>query len=392
MDAPATPKRPWYQRKQEYVELADRYVLGMVLARAGTDLLMAAEVRSLGTHSFVKLIFESNRLESAGLSEGETKKLIDQFAQLKVQPDGTLRGTNASPVVQEAVAAGRVVPRVVFEGSSRPEREVLQHMNAVRMVLEADRAYDEAVTTGVVSPALLSEAWIKQLHQTLAEGLLPADSEVPAGEYRVDDRRIDGVDLKLPAPELLAPMMAELVKRTNARLAAWRAEQAQAKEQVAQVLTQWASASPAQRELVRGEWVQAVQALRDVERIRWELAAWVSYEFACIHPFPDFNGRVSRLLLALLLGVLWVPMWVSLRGDAKGKHRYLTALKHADRGKLDAYTALIAKSVVDAGQQVDANLARAGLPSLLSLVDTKVSELVKALPGAGGTGQKGEAG
>jgi len=364
----------------------------MNLAAASNDPLTVAEVKSLHAYSLVKLIFESNRLESAGLSEGETKKLIDQFSRIKVQSDGTLVETGPGPAVQEAVAAGRVVPRVVFEGKSRPEREVLQHLNALEMVLDAGKAYDKAVTTGAVPPALVSEAWIKQLHQTLAAGLLPADSEVPAGEYRVDDRRIEGVDLKLPAPELLAPMMTELVKRTHARVAAWRAQCDQAMARVDQVWTQTAVAAAMHGDVTSAERLQVVKALMEVMSSRWELAAWVSYEFACIHPFPDFNGRVSRLLLALLLWVLGVPMWVSLLGDAKGKHRYLTALKHANRGKLDAYTALIAKSVVDAGQQVDANLARAGLPSLLSLVDTKAAELVKALPGAGRTGQKGEAG
>jgi hypothetical protein len=60
-----------------------------------------------------------------------------------------------------------------------------------------------------------------------------------------------------------------------------------------------------------------------------------------------------------------VDIWITVRGDAKNKKRYLLALRHANRGNLDSYTTLIAMAMVHAGEQIDANLKRAGLPSLL---------------------------
>lgn len=283
--------------------------------------MVLAELGSFAQYSSVKLIYESNRIESAGLSEGETKKLINQLPEIKFQPGLSEVHLAFSPELQAAIAAGKLKPAIRFEGVSRPEQEVLQHRDAVLVVMRTLTAYWDALVAGGAAPVLISEALIKELHATLAAGLLPADCRVAAGEYRVDDCHIDRVDLKLPAPALLPAMMAKFVTDSQARLLS--------------------------------------------DRSPWEVAAWISYEFVCIHPFPDFNGRVSRLLLALTLLARDVLILITVRGDAKNKKRYLTALKHANRGNLDSYTTLIAMAVVHAGEQIDANLKRAGLPGLL---------------------------
>lgn len=320
MTQPKLKSEPWYTQKKKYVELADRYVKGMH-ARVGTDPLVRAELASFASRSLIKLIYESNRIESAGLSEGETKKLIEQLPEFKFQPQLSLARAALSPELEEAVAAGKLKPTIRFEGVSRPEQEVNQHGEAVVVMMEHTLSFLDALEAGVVFPALISESLIKELHATLAAGLLPADCGVAAGEYRVDERGINGVDLKLAAPALVPAMMAKFVQDSQARLHSNR--------------------SP------------------------WQVAAWISYEFAYIHPFPEFNGRVSRLLLAMVLQAKIVPIWITLRGDAKNKKRYLTALRHANRGNLDSYTTLIAMAMVQAGEQIDANLKRAGLPGLL---------------------------
>lgn len=320
MTQPKLKSEPWYTQKKKYVELADRYAKGMFV-RAHSDPLVLAEVRSFARYSLVKLIYESNRIESAGLSEGETKKLIEQLPEFKFQPQLTGVRFKHSPEVIAAIAAGKLKPAIRFEGFSRPEQEVLQHVDAAMVVLEILNEYLDEQAEGVAAPVLVSEALIKQLHATLAAGLLPADCGVAAGEYRVDDRHINGVDLKLPAPALLPAMMAKFVQDSQTRL--------------------------------------------DSNQSPWEVAAWISYEFACIHPFPDFNGRVSRLLLAMVIHAKGLPIWITMRGDKESKRRYLLALRHANRGNLDSYTTLIAMAMVQAGEQIDANLKRAGLPGLL---------------------------
>lgn len=94
------------------------------------------------------------------------------------------------------------------------------------------------------------------------------------------------------------------------------------------------------------------------------LAAWISHRFVEIHPFPDFNGRISRLLLAGVLLASGVPFAVSIKATKVGRRRYLEALRKADKGNLEPYAVLIARSIVASFQEIDANLALAGLGSL----------------------------
>lgn len=75
-------------------------------------------------------------------------------------------------------------------------------------------------------------------------------------------------------------------------------------------------------------------------------AAKASYEFVRIHPYPDGNGRVSRLLMNLLL-YGHHPM-VSLAPRAKERHRYRQAILRGDRGKTEPLACLIAISIRDA--------------------------------------------
>ncbi|QSQ14863.1 Fic family protein [Myxococcus landrumensis] len=75
-------------------------------------------------------------------------------------------------------------------------------------------------------------------------------------------------------------------------------------------------------------------------------AARVSHRFTKIHPYEDGNGRMSRVLMNLILSV--VHPAVHLKANAKGKHRYGWALRRADRGNLEPLAALIGMSVRDA--------------------------------------------
>ena len=94
------------------------------------------------------------------------------------------------------------------------------------------------------------------------------------------------------------------------------------------------------------------------------MAAAISYEFVRIHPFPDFNGRVSRLLLNVCLRLAGVPFWSSIQGHKEGKKRYLQALRRANRGDLRWYEALVAEAVCRGFDAMDQNLEAAGLPTL----------------------------
>lgn len=58
-------------------------------------------------------------------------------------------------------------------------------------------------------------------------------------------------------------------------------------------------------------------------------AAFVHHAFVAIHPFPDGNGRVARLLASIpLLRVASIPLWV----EVADRPRYFDALAAADDG------------------------------------------------------------
>jgi Fic family protein len=98
------------------------------------------------------------------------------------------------------------------------------------------------------------------------------------------------------------------------------------------------------------------------------VAAEVSYNFVRIHPFPDFNGRMSRLLLTMALRAFGVPFSLALRGsNTKSRHRYFFALQRADTGDLKPYATLIAMRLVESFQEIDENLRLAGQKTLLEI-------------------------
>jgi Fic family protein len=74
-------------------------------------------------------------------------------------------------------------------------------------------------------------------------------------------------------------------------------------------------------------------------------AAETSHRFVRIHPYRDGNGRVSRLLMNLVLWGHFPPVY--LKADVKGRHRYAQALHRADRGNIKPLGALIALSLIE---------------------------------------------
>jgi fido (protein-threonine AMPylation protein) len=175
---------------------------------------------------------------------------------------------------------------------------------------------------------LFSEAGIKALHKSMAHGLIDKSAGVAAGEYRIDNRIVGDLEVIFPAPELIPKCMEQFVSRANS--------------------------------LVDPLWLNSENL--------FEVAAMVSHEFVRIHPFPDFNGRLSRLILTIILNTFGVPFPVTLRGDKKGRHRYLNSLRKANKGHLKPYITLIAMRVSQSFMEIDENLRLEGLPSILTFL------------------------
>lgn len=72
-------------------------------------------------------------------------------------------------------------------------------------------------------------------------------------------------------------------------------------------------------------------------------AAETSYRFVRIHPYVDGNGRISRLLMNLVLWGHFPPVY--LKADKKGRRKYMYALHRANRDDLEPLACLIAMSL-----------------------------------------------
>jgi Fic family protein len=85
-------------------------------------------------------------------------------------------------------------------------------------------------------------------------------------------------------------------------------------------------------------------------------AARASHRFVRIHPYSDGNGRMSRLLMNLVLWKDHPPVY--LKADKKGRHRYIQALKRADNGKYKPLATLIAFSLSEVYDRLLASVAK----------------------------------
>ncbi len=366
---PPKANTPWYRQFEYYRELADRYVSAFRAIPEDED-FYHAEARSFAEHLVAKLIFESNTLENAGLpTEGETRKVIDKYFPEIPDSYGAYRNTSVFDLIQDkltrllekgAFFCGKdIIPSVKFGRSSRDIIEVSRHYLAYKeaiILLEfqtddthanvlikrdnIEKAIDETdciwhkfitrsqPTPWLVIPALICANQAKYLHNIMAEGLLPPDAGVEAGEYRIDNRSI-GIDVSLPAPELVPEAMKKYVEFANLKV------------------------------------IDFLEGKID----RYSAAAEITYRFLMIHPFPDFNGRLSRLLLTMFLQFSGCPFPVSVLGDKRNRKNYLTSLKMANRNRdTTAYAAWIAKKMVEQFQEFDRKMELVGRESVLSFL------------------------
>lgn len=77
---------------------------------------------------------------------------------------------------------------------------------------------------------------------------------------------------------------------------------------------------------------------------RVEIAARYHHRFTAIHPFDDGNGRMSRIIMNLILMQAGYPPAVIRIGE---RDNYLAALRRADAGECEEFIAFIGEHVVD---------------------------------------------
>ncbi|MBL7159818.1 Fic family protein [Candidatus Microgenomates bacterium] len=73
--------------------------------------------------------------------------------------------------------------------------------------------------------------------------------------------------------------------------------------------------------------------------------AWIHHRFLWIHPFKDYNGRIGRLLINVILLNLDLPP-IELKVETKtGRKKYVQALKNADNGNYSELESLVRNAI-----------------------------------------------
>ena len=76
-----------------------------------------------------------------------------------------------------------------------------------------------------------------------------------------------------------------------------------------------------------------------------ELLAWFQHQFVYIHPFQDYNGRVTRMLTTFILLEIGLPP-IEIKADTKqDRDKYLQAMYSADEGDLTKLESLIKQAL-----------------------------------------------
>ena len=217
------------------------------------------------------------------------------------------------------------------------EEQIEARGENVRRLFEAQLRGYELARDLAESEVPIAEAWIRQLHTEVAEGidtywvLTPQgwqEQALPKGTYK---RLPNHVLLQDGTKHAYAPV--DRVSDEMQRLVA---------------------------ELRKPEFNQAHPILQ---------ASYAHYALVVVHPFADLNGRAARALAStFLLQAQQIPLVIF----ADQRNEYLDALITADRGSYQAFVDLMVHCAVQATELITRHL----VPSLEERAETLRSALV----------------
>jgi len=336
----------WYNRRTEESKKIDQNFKIFRELYPLEEKKIEAVLKSLRSQQFMRVVYESNLIEGAGPKrKGETREIIEKYFPKIPDSLSAFDSLGNAYEIYDLIDTHKYhqllalpeekLKRCDFEFSvrfgkkNREVFEVIQHMSAlIDAVITAESSfYNDFLYKKTKlkkyhsEKKLITEDFIKDLHKKIAKDLIRESCGVCAGEYRIHDVTIDDDSIKFPASELVADCMKLFVKKAN----------------------------------------NLIEDFRNHKISPIVVAANISYDFVRIHPFPDFNGRISRLLLNVVLRASNIPFVIDIRGANKHKHRYFTALRHANRGNMKSYECLIAMRVNDIFKTMFDELKLAGV-------------------------------
>lgn len=216
---------------------------------------------------------------------------INQALLNKIREDFQIEMTYNSNAIEGNTLTKQETFWVISEGLTIKGKSLKEHLEAKNHKEALDFLYE---LIDIHKKNTISEHLIKQIHSlTLKE----ADQEI-AGRYRTGDVFISGSNHVPPSGFKVSGEMNNLIK-----------------------------------------WIKKE---KDSYHII-ELSAVLHHKLVAIHPFWDGNGRVSRIIMNILLMNFGYPMAIILKNDRK---RYYRVLSEADKGDYQNLCEFLAQSVI----------------------------------------------
>ena len=164
-------------------------------------------------------------------------------------------------------------------------RGILSYAQLAPLLAERVLRVQEDIEDGVFADHPLDEPLLLDFHRAICGDLTPDW----AGRFRAGEVKVG--QHSPPPPHQVPPLVRDYFADLNARLAASSSGQ---------------------------------------DALLVETLAFAEGRLLSIHPFPDFNGRVTRLLLVELLRRTDLPPVELVPGGAAVQKQYLSALRAAD--------------------------------------------------------------
>jgi len=320
-----------------------------------------------------KLIFESNTIEKEGLSEADTKRIVfegfesldnDIVSVAETATNmfmGSLDPCLKIKVNAEKIKSGLSGLSVIFQSKQKEYLQVSNQLIAMLIVRGHAISFDlkthlrkmseskfreflNCVTEdddrklyvklrSESSYALLTQELLKEIHKKLAEEQDNNDNGLP-GEYRAQGAFINFSTVFIE-PSLVEKAVKKFIDEHN-----WRINHSDMFNPI----------------------LEACKISADIVRI---------------HPFGDFNGRSSRIILNMVLLAHELPFYLVLRGDGSHRKKYITAMKqYFKNGNLKGYIAFVCKTFVEQIREINKQLRMANVnqlvPEILSEQDREL--------------------
>jgi len=84
-----------------------------------------------------------------------------------------------------------------------------------------------------------------------------------------------------------------------------------------------------------------------------ELLTWTHHRFLWIHPFEDYNGRIARLLINVILLNLDLPPLEMKVETKEGRKKYIKALQRADEGNYSDLEKIIKTAINESLKDIE---------------------------------------